>query len=88
MIDWKQLSDRERELVGKIVDRCLKRMPHGNRIDFIMDIEAAHSKCPLDFEKLLAFDDLNFYHDIIGINTYLNRVTGDLMDCFLPRSAA
>ena len=32
-------------------------------------------------------DDIIFGHDVLGINTYINRATGRLYDHFLPRCA-
>lgn len=57
------------------------------KVDIMMDLEAAHRDTPLDFDKLLAFDDGNFGHDISGIRHHLNRRTGELEDCFVPRCA-
>lgn len=54
--------------------------------DAEMDITACHCNgCPLDLEKLLAFDDGNFGHDVFGIRRFLDRSTGELGGCFLPR---
>ncbi len=53
-----------------------------------MDITACHANgCPLDLQKLLAADDFNFTHDVFGISRHLNRKTGQLEDCFVPRCA-
>ena len=52
-----------------------------------MDISATHLHCPLDLDQLLKFDDFNFAHDITGISFNLDRVTGKLENCFLPRCA-
>jgi len=41
----------------------------------------------LDFEKLLSFDDFNFYHDMFGIHNNLDRNTGKLKNHFVPRCA-
>lgn len=64
----------------------------GKRIDptvFQMDVLATHlNGCPLDLERLSAADDFNFAHDVFGIYRHLNRETGQLEDCFLPRFAA
>lgn len=57
--------------------------------DVMMDIEATHCNgCPLALERWLASDDGNFGHDVFGIRTHLDRSTGELKDCFLPRFAA
>lgn len=74
----------ESDLILKIV----KRAKTTDRLSLNMDITACHANgCPLDLEKLLAFDDFNFYHDINGISRNINRTTGKLENCFLPRCA-
>lgn len=53
-----------------------------------MDLLACNANgCPLDFDKLLHFDHLDFIHDICGIQRHLERKTGVLKDGFLPRCA-
>lgn len=57
-------------------------------LDWQMDITATHlNGTPLDLDRLLAFDDLNFVHDVFGIARHLDRSTGKLQNCFVPRSA-
>ncbi len=41
----------------------------------------------LDLERLLAADDLNFWHDINGIVKNIDQKTGKLLGDFLPRFA-
>lgn len=70
------------------ISRIVERADIENRLSLTMDLSACHANgCPLDLEKLLAFDDFNFYHDIWGIRRHLNRTTGKLENCFLPRCA-
>jgi hypothetical protein len=53
-----------------------------------MDITACHlNGCKLDLAKLLAADDFNFAHDVLGIRRHIDRETGQLMNCFRPRFA-
>lgn len=53
-----------------------------------MDVEAAHSNgCPLNLEELLATDDGTFGHDVFGIRRFIDRETGKVGGCFLPRLA-
>lgn len=57
--------------------------------DAMMDLDAVHSNgCPLDLAKLAGFDEFNFAHDVFGIRRHLDRATGKLGDCFVPRCAA
>lgn len=61
----------------------------GKRLDHHMDLTACHANgCPLDFDKLSKFDDFNMAHDILLIERHIDRSTGKLGDCFLPRCAA
>lgn len=53
-----------------------------------MDIEACHSNgMPLDLTKLLNAPDGDFGHDVFGIRRFMDRDTGRLLDCFVPRCA-
>lgn len=57
-------------------------------IDVDMNVTATHANgCPLNLEKLFGFPDFDFMHDITGINRHLDRNTGKLRGCFLPRSS-
>jgi len=54
--------------------------------DAQMDITACHCNgCPLKLGDLLQADDFNFAHDVFGIRRNLDRDSGQLGDCFLPR---
>lgn len=54
-----------------------------------MDITATHlNGCPLQLQKFLDADDFNFAHDLVGIVNHMDRSTGQLIRCFLPRCAA
>jgi hypothetical protein len=53
-----------------------------------MDITACHCNgCPLKLDELARADEANFAHDVLGIRRHINRRTGQLEDCFLPRYA-
>lgn len=57
-------------------------------LDADMDITAVHvNACPLKLDELLAADDFNFAHDVFGIRRHLDRETGELGGCFVPRFA-
>jgi hypothetical protein len=58
-----------------------------DRMSCFMDIEAANVGTPLDFDKWLAFPDFDFAHDFNGIRAHIDRTSGDIADCFLPRCA-
>lgn len=78
------------DLIGKIADRAVAVYAgHDIRVDrkdVLMDLSMVHlSGNKLRLEELLAADDMNFIHDVAGINRHLDRETGKLMDCFSPR---
>ncbi|MCL2062055.1 MAG: hypothetical protein FWH03_05465 [Firmicutes bacterium] len=50
-----------------------------------MDMELAFKYFNLNLDKLLRADDLNFTHDICGIQKHINRQTKTFDDCFVPR---
>lgn len=52
-----------------------------------MDLTAVAYLCPLDWDRLIAFDAFNFSHDILGIINNIDRSTGKLKNHFLPRCA-
>lgn len=80
--------------IGKIADRALMLYArHDVRIDrqdVLMDVTYCHFTTGqrLRLDDLLAADDVNFLHDVAGINKNLNRETGELMNCFSPRFSA
>ncbi len=59
-----------------------------HRMDLHMDLTATHANGnPMDFARLLGFDDTSFMHDISGITSHLDRDTGKLRNCFRPRAS-
>lgn len=88
-----ETTREELEIIVKIAERADREIfgPHGvaqTRTDTIMDISATHANgCPLKLAELLAADDFNFVHDVAGIRRHIDRTTGKLQDCFLPRFA-
>ena len=54
-------------------------------LDVLMDLENVNDVCRLDFDKLLAFGDIDFLHDMGGIWDHFNRVTKQLENGFDPR---
>lgn len=79
------------DLIQKCVERCPMRLylhGAGNKLALTMDLTAVHANdVKIDFKRLLEADDFNFAHDIVGIQQHLNRETGKLENCFLPRFA-
>lgn len=84
------VSDADRRLIRNIIDRtAAKAKEFGapiNKMTMIMDLTATHANgCPLRLADLLAADDFNLFHDVFGISRHINRNTGKLENCFLPR---
>ena len=87
-MNW-NTTKTECDAIRQIGDRMIKLCGAVNRGNLEMDITATHlNGCPLDLPKLLAAPDFDFVHDICGIAEHLDRHTGQLADCFLPRCAA
>lgn len=81
-------SDIIAEIAARAVLMADKFEVEYKRADAFMDISACHaSGTPLRLRDLLDADDGNFGHDVFGIRRHLNRRTGALEDCFLPRFA-
>lgn len=76
-------------LIVEIVRRFQNLVPSAlDSLSISMDITACHMNgCPLDLERLLNSDALDFVHDVIGIRNNINRMTGRLESGFLPRHA-
>ena len=89
MISWK-ISNSDFDLVVKIAERIESDIPNypDKRQTIIMDLNACHSNgMPLQLAELLAADRFEFAHDILGIRRHIDRSTGKLQDCFVPRYA-
>lgn len=64
----------ESQMIDAITERVMARKQGIDPISLQMDMIAVHKYCvPLDFKKLLAFDDFNFMHDVMGIHNLLVR---------------
>lgn len=80
----------ERFWCRKVVDRAeVEGLLNGrSRFEVEMDLIATHvNGCPMDFYRMMTGDLPGFAHDIHGIAHHLDRSTGKLMDCFVPRFA-
>lgn len=85
-------SKFETQLIVKIAQRAhfmAKKFGFGYaQHTAVMDIEACHCNgCELDLQKLLDAGDGDFGHDVFGIRRFIDRRTGKLGGCFLPRCA-
>lgn len=85
-------TKEEAQLISKIADRADAMFKDAgadqSKMDTVMDLSACIANgCPLKLAELLAADDFNFAHDVGGIRRHINRTTGKLENCFLPRFA-
>jgi len=90
------VSPEDSALIDKIADRAQERdlnlhtrktKDKSPYMHLVMDLTVAHNACPLDLERFLAAPEYDFAHDVLGIQEHINRETGALEDCFLPRYA-
>jgi len=54
---------------------------YDDRLSMLMDLEYAG----IDAERLLSFPDLDFIHDIGGLNKYFDRESKTFKQFFMPR---
>lgn len=85
MVNW-EATKEEYKLVEKIVAKAIQKYPQLDTVNLEMDIMATHlNGCNLKLQEFLDAGDFNFAHDIFGIVEHMNRKTGKLENCFLPR---
>lgn len=84
-------SATEFRLIMTLVDRAEKIAASAgrsiDRMELSMDLSAAHNSCPLKLEQLAQASDADLAHDVFGIARHIDRDTGRLGGCFLPRFA-
>jgi uncharacterized protein DUF6874 len=81
-----ECSQEEFRIATAIARRAIELGSHRKLLDIEMDIVATHCNGnPLRLHALLAADDFNFIHDIVGIERHLNRETGKIDGFFRPR---
>jgi len=86
------VSKDEHVTIVEIADRAASMAKARNfdypRVEAMMDVTAAHANgCPLKLNDLLAAEPFDFAHDVFGIRRHINRKTGQIEDCFVPRFA-
>lgn len=90
-IKFADLSTEQMQDVQRIVDRALPLLRKAGAkvtpLDLMMAISCVHAQMPLHLRNLAAADDFQFAHDVAGIYRHLNRRTGELENCFVPRFA-
>ena len=91
MINW-DTTQEDAEVIAEIAKRVNSMATKtGFTYDVMaasMDITATHRNgCPLKLGELLGADEFNFAHDTLGILHHIDRESGQLTDCFVPRYA-
>ena len=86
MLTFAKLTKEEHLTVHRIAKRAAL-LTGRSLMDHNMDISVVHAHTPLRLTELADADDFDFAHDIGGIGRHLNRETGELEDCFVPRYA-
>ena len=74
----------------KVVDRYLRLSGQSrvNKMVYMMDLLATHANgTPLKLKELAEASDFDLAHDMGGIIRHIDRKTGQLTGCFLPRYA-
>ena len=82
------VSKTDSDLITKIVLRAISvlRVEDDDRMMLTMDLAACHANGnPLRLRELLDASPFDFAHDIHGIQSHIDRTTGQLRDCFSPR---
>ena len=87
MPEFANLTAEEKHLAREIAKRAAHMLGY-DLLEISMDISVVSVHTPLRLKELLAARDLDFSHDISGIQQHLDRDTGLLMDGFSPRFAA
>lgn len=84
MINFKTTKE-DMVLIIDISKRAVKNIGY-NYQTINMDITACHlNGNPLKLKELLQSDNSDFNHDICGIANNIDRETGKLENCFVPR---
>lgn len=78
-------TDQIISIAKRAADVARKFGKKTNAINLAMSLAACHKRRPLRLSDLEKFDDLNLVHDVFGIHRYLNRMTGELTERFIPR---
>ena len=84
------VTKTERKLIELIAERAFRMARKAGieypMMDAEMDLTAVHRNGnPLRLKELLTADVPNFTHDVFGILRHIDRTTGALKSCFVPR---
>ena len=87
MIKWNATLEEMKQIDEIVLKAIREGIASKTQVRLLkMDLEAAHCNgMPLDFDQLLEFPLADFAHDVVGIHNHIDRDTGKLLDCFVPR---
>ena len=81
-----QSNENDFDLICEIAKKAEGlNLLHHDRMSMIMDLELAHQKFNLRLEEFLNADHFNFAHDILGIQSNIDRQNLKFDGFFLPR---
>ena len=83
------MTKDEMLLIAEIAKRAEEKgLLMFDRMSLIMDIQVAHEQFEMKLDELLKADEIDFVHDIVGIQQNIDRKTKKVENCFLPRYAS
>ena len=85
--DYLAPNEADAKKIAALADRAitLKIVPKTGKLNVIMDLTAAYLGEKLNLDRLLESNEVDFVHDVYGINKHLDSSTGKFCDCFIPR---
>ncbi|HUS98456.1 MAG TPA: hypothetical protein VMX97_17150 [Hyphomicrobiaceae bacterium] len=88
MIDWSKVTKDDMLAIHKIALCAADGDPACDVMALEMDLQACHTHgCPLDLGRMAQASRAELMHDVLGIDQCLDRETGHLRHCFVPRFA-
>ena len=88
MIDWSRITKEDAIAISKIAMLAADGDPTYDVMALDMDLTACHTHgCPLDLDHMAQASRADLMHDVLGIDQCLDRETGHLRYCFVPRFA-
>lgn len=73
------------KLISAVIRRFSEHQHDADALSLSMDLTVCHNLEHVDLPTLLAARWNDFAHDVSGIIRHLDRTTGELTDCFVPR---
>lgn len=85
-----KVTKRESQLIRKIMRRFRMVMEDSGEIfpwiEYEMSLTACHANgTPIKLVELSLASDFDVMHDVCGIHRHIDKATGEIRDCFVPR---